>query len=378
MQVLLTERISLLLLIFISSIAIRGYASQVRSAPTNQACLVYKDWLEEDVNWIITPKERLVFSKLHNDDEREQFVEYFWSQRDPTPETIRNEFKDQHYRRLAYARTHLSDGQNWRTAKARLYVMYGAPDEIDMTTLRPTFSEQKSIGDSCSFIPNAAVEEWTYQHLPKVDHPTVIWFSKCADQQADAFADRVDADFLSKPPVPYYKPICDGMVDLNQPPPNGVWAYVCGEKPPQARFKDLEEVVSHHVRFDRLPFEVEIASAPVTSATSILKIRASWNWSALTWKKVTGERQVGLRLYGRVINLKGRIEQSFEAELIQPGNNEERLEFEVPVFPGKHQVAIAVQDVNADRLGSYFSDWVAVYPTGASCSTPRSPALHRR
>jgi GWxTD domain-containing protein len=66
----------------------------------------YRKWIDEDVIWIITPEERSAFAQLSNDEERDQFIEAFWQRRDPTPNTIENEYKEEHYRRIAYANEH--------------------------------------------------------------------------------------------------------------------------------------------------------------------------------------------------------------------------------------------------------------------------------
>ncbi|MCL6506259.1 MAG: GWxTD domain-containing protein, partial [Bryobacteraceae bacterium] len=63
----------------------------------------YRKWLEEDVAYIITDEERAAFKRLSTDEEREQFIEQFWLRRDPTPDTAENEYKEEHYRRIAYA-----------------------------------------------------------------------------------------------------------------------------------------------------------------------------------------------------------------------------------------------------------------------------------
>ena len=54
----------------------------------------YKKWLNEDVAYIITDEERTAFKRLQTDEEREQFIEQFWLRRDPTPDTVENEFKE--------------------------------------------------------------------------------------------------------------------------------------------------------------------------------------------------------------------------------------------------------------------------------------------
>jgi len=93
---------------------------------------VYKKWLEEDVRWIITDSERSEFMRLSTDKQRDQFVEAFWLRRDPTPGTPENEFKEEHYRRIAYSNIHFASGvPGWKTDRGRVYIVYGPPDEID-------------------------------------------------------------------------------------------------------------------------------------------------------------------------------------------------------------------------------------------------------
>jgi len=91
-------------------------------------------WLTEDVAYIITDAERNAFMQLGTDEEREHFLEQFWLRRDPTPDTARNEFKEEHYRRIAFANEHFSspsDLPGWKTDRGRIYITFGPPDEID-------------------------------------------------------------------------------------------------------------------------------------------------------------------------------------------------------------------------------------------------------
>src|SRR5271155_4520817 len=92
----------------------------------------YKKWLNEDVAYIITDEERAAFKQANNDEEREQFIDQFWQRRDPTPDTEENEFKEEHYRRIAYANEHYAAGiPGWKSDRGRIYIMYGPADEID-------------------------------------------------------------------------------------------------------------------------------------------------------------------------------------------------------------------------------------------------------
>ncbi|MGH9668399.1 MAG: GWxTD domain-containing protein, partial [Bryobacteraceae bacterium] len=92
----------------------------------------YKKWLNEDVGYIITDEERQAFKRLATDEERDSFIENFWLRRDPTPDTEENEFKEEHYRRIAYANEHYAAGlPGWKTDRGRMYIMWGPPDEIE-------------------------------------------------------------------------------------------------------------------------------------------------------------------------------------------------------------------------------------------------------
>ena len=68
------------------------------------------------------------------DEERNQFIEQFWLRRDPTPGTPENEFKQEHYRRIAYANDRFrtrSGIPGWQTDRGHIYIVYGPPDEIE-------------------------------------------------------------------------------------------------------------------------------------------------------------------------------------------------------------------------------------------------------
>ncbi len=94
----------------------------------------YDKWLNQDVLYIITDEERAAFLKLTTEEEREKFIEQFWERRDPTPNTVENEFKEDHSRRITYANHHFrmaSGRPGWQTDRGHMFIVYGPPDEID-------------------------------------------------------------------------------------------------------------------------------------------------------------------------------------------------------------------------------------------------------
>src|SRR5215475_584548 len=124
----------------------------------------YKKWLDEDVRWIITDEERAAFKQLSNDEERDQFIEAFWQRRDPTPDTIENEFKEEHYRRIAYANEHFPAGiPGWKTDRGRTYIVFGPADEIESHPSGGTYDRpMEEGGGTTSTYP---FEQWRYRYI---------------------------------------------------------------------------------------------------------------------------------------------------------------------------------------------------------------------
>ena len=127
----------------------------------------YRKWLNEDVAYIITDEERKAFKRLSTDDEREKFIEQFWLRRDPTPDTEENEYKEEHYRRIAYANERFASGiPGWKTDRGRIYIVYGPPDEIDDHSSGGTYDRPiEEGGGTTSTFPFV---DWTYRYIEGV------------------------------------------------------------------------------------------------------------------------------------------------------------------------------------------------------------------
>ena len=135
----------------------------------------YKKWLNEDVRWIITPEEESAFKQLATDEERDQFIEQFWQRRNPTPDTVENEFKDEHYRRIAYANEHFAAGiPGWRTDRGRIYIVWGPPDEIDSHPAGGNY--QRDISEGGGSTSTYPFERWRYRYLEGVGQEVTIEF----------------------------------------------------------------------------------------------------------------------------------------------------------------------------------------------------------
>src|SRR5215471_7340926 len=135
----------------------------------------YKKWLTEDVVYIITDEERQAWKRLATDEEREQFIEQFWLRRDPTPDTEENEFKEEHYRRIAYANQHYASGiPGWKTDRGRIYIVYGPPDEIEDHSAGGTYQRpQEQGGGTTSVYP---FQQWRYRWIEGIGTNVIIEF----------------------------------------------------------------------------------------------------------------------------------------------------------------------------------------------------------
>jgi len=131
--------------------------------------------VNEDVAYIIADEERAAFKKLQDKEEQEHFIEQFWLRRDPTPGTPENEYREEHYRRIAYANDHYGTGiPGWKTDRGRTYITYGPPDEINSHPSGGAYQRPvEQGGGTTSTVP---FEQWTYRHIEGVGENILIEF----------------------------------------------------------------------------------------------------------------------------------------------------------------------------------------------------------
>ena len=123
----------------------------------------YRKWLEEEAVWIVSQKEKDAFSVLQSDAERDAFIEKFWQERDPTPSTPRNEYKEEHYRRYEYALKKFQEGMpGWKSDRGRIYILHGPPAHEYFHTSDSRLSQRST--DQHGRTPNTIV--WTYRGNP--------------------------------------------------------------------------------------------------------------------------------------------------------------------------------------------------------------------
>ena len=361
-----------------------------RAKELNKELGEYKKWVDEDVRWIITPEELSAFKKLSNNEERDQFIEQFWLRRDPTPDTVENEYKEEHYRRIAYANEHFAAGmQGWRTDRGQIYIKFGPPTSIDShpsggTYQRPT----EEGGGTTSTYP---FETWRYRYLEgeSLGNEVEIEFvDKCMCGAYQMTMDRSEKDALLNVPgagLTMYEEMGiankadrfngGGYERLGMGPGSDAASrqnkyfdrlqqFSALQKAPPVKFKDLDEVVTSKIRYNVMPFEVRADFVKVTDDTVLVPISVQVKNRDMTFITKDGVSRGVVNILGRVSTVTGRIAQTFEdtvsvevpADLLERSKNNNSLYWKAfPLRRGLYKLDIVVKDVNgADgRLGTW-------------------------
>lgn len=343
---------------------------------------VYKKWLNEDVVWIITDEERAAFKQLSNDEERDNFIEAFWQRRDPTPDTEENEYKEEHYRRIAYTNEHYAAGiPGWKTDRGRIYIMYGAPDENESHPSGGTY--ERPINEGGGETSTFPFEDWRYRYIEGIGQEVIIEFvDTCMCGDYHMTIDRSEKDALLYTPnagLTLYESM--GMAskasrfsggglerlgtgpnsqDLSTKEFDRLEQYAKLQAPPPVKFKDLEEIVNTKIITNLMPFDVRSDFVKVTGDTVLVPITIQVKYRDITFNNKDGVQRGTINIFGRVTTLTGRVVQTFEdtaqvdvpAELLpRTAENSSVYWKALPLRPGRYKVEIAVKDVNGDRKG---------------------------
>ncbi|MGD0507477.1 MAG: GWxTD domain-containing protein [Terriglobales bacterium] len=346
----------------------------------------YRKWLDEDVRWIITDEERSAFMQLSNDEERDQFIEAFWQRRDPTPDTEENEFKEEHYRRIAYANEHFAAGiPGWKSDRGRIYIVFGPADEIESHPSGGSYERPMSEGGGeTSTFP---FEQWRYRYLEGIGQEVIIEFvDTCMCGDYHMTLDRSEKDALKYTPnagLTLYEQMGmankadrftnGGLEQLGAGPFNqdlqskefdrlGQFAKL--QAAPAVKFKDLEEVVSHKISVNLMPFDVRADFVKVTSDTVLVPVTIQIKNRDVTFQNKDGVERGTVNIFGRVTTLTGKIVQTFEdtvqvdvpVELLPKTAENSSVYWKalpLRISQNRYRLDIVVKDVNGDRTGSW-------------------------
>ncbi len=342
----------------------------------------YKKWLDEEVAYIITDEERAAFLRLSTNEEREQFIEQFWLRRDPTPDTVENEFKEEHYRRIAYANEHFASGiPGWKTDRGRIYIIWGPADEIETHPTGGSYERPpEEGGGSTSTYP---FEKWRYRYLEGIGNDVNLEFvDPTGSGEYRLTMDPSEKDALLHVPGAGLSQLeAMGMASKTdrftrsdgtnlprtlggQPARMGEFErlelYAKVQRPPEVKFKDLEQVVSSRLIRNQIHFDYHFDFLRVAGDTVLVPVTVQIANRELTFQEKNGVHSATLNLFGRITTLTGRVVQTFEdviardfpESLLQQSLKSSSIyQKAVPLRPGLYRLDIVLKDIQSGNVG---------------------------
>ncbi|MBI2682641.1 MAG: GWxTD domain-containing protein [Acidobacteriales bacterium] len=347
----------------------------------------YRKWLDEDVTWIITGEELTAFKQLSNDEERDQFIEQFWLRRDPTPDTVENEYKEEHYRRIAYTNERFAAGiPGWRTDRGQMYIKFGPPDTIDSHPSGGSY--QRPIEEGGGETSTYPFEVWRYRYLEGENlgqEVEIEFVDKCFCGSYQMTFDRSDKDALLFVPgagLTWYEqtgqrnkadrfnglnyerlgasPFTSG--NLNSKVFDRIAQFNALSRPPAIKFKDLAEVVRTKIRYNLLPFDVRVDLIKVTDDTALVPITIQVKNKDITMEEKEEVLRGQVNIFGQLTTLTNRIAQTFEETLSIESPSSLREQARVgtsvywkafPLKAGRYKLSIVVKDIKNGTLGTW-------------------------
>jgi GWxTD domain-containing protein len=342
----------------------------------------YKKWLDEEVAYIITDEERTAFLRLTNNEEREQFIEQFWLRRDPTPDTVENEFKEEHYRRIAYANERFASGiPGWKTDRGRIYIIWGPADEIESHPSGGSYDRPpEEGGGTTSTYP---FEKWRYRYLEGIGNDVILEFvdptgtgeyhltmdpsekdallhvpgAGLSELEAMGMASKTDRFTRSDGT---HLPTALGGTPARMGEFERLELYAKVQRPPEVKFKDLEAVVSSRLVRNQIQFDHRFDFLRVTGDTVLVPITVEVPNRQLTFQNHEGVHSAVMNLFGRISTLTGRVVQTFE-DVVSRDFPDSLLQVSlkgssiyqkaVPLRPGLYRLDIVIKDVQSGNVG---------------------------
>jgi GWxTD domain-containing protein len=342
----------------------------------------YKKWLNEDVPYIISSEERSAFIHLSTNEEREQFIEQFWQRRNPDPDSPENTFKEEHYRRIAYANEHYASGiPGWKTDRGRLYIMWGPPDEVDSHPSGGSYQRpaEEGGGETSTF----PFEDWRWRYLEGIGENIMVEFvdpTMSGEYRLTMDPSEKDA-LLYVPGAGLTQLESMGMSSKNdrfnntdgthlaqsltgQPENDTEFSrlelYSKIQQPPAVKFKDLLAVVTDRLVRDQVKFQYRTDFLRITSDTVLVPITVQIPVRQLSFQEKDGVDSASMNLFARITSLSGRVVQTFEdplrvdfpTSLLQQSLAGYRIyQKAVPLSPNRYKLDIVIKDVNSGNVG---------------------------
>jgi len=344
----------------------------------------YRKWLTEDVGYIITDEERTAFKRMTTDDERQNFIEGFWLRRDPTPDSAENEFKEEHYRRIAYANERYASGiPGWKTDRGRIYITFGPPAEIESHPSGGSYERPyEEGGGTTSTYP---FEKWRYRWIEGIGTDVNIEFvDPTMTGEYRMTMDPSEKDALMMVPGAGLTMMeqmglasktdrfsrTDGtrLGTGNQPLPSKMnqferlQQYANLQKPPEIKFKDLEAQVNSTIKFNLLPMRTRADYMRMTNSTVLANVTLQFDKHDLQFGQKDGVSKAVVNIYARITSMSRRVVNVFEdvvtvevpTELLGEAVKGASLyQKSIPLPPGKYRLNVVAKDIIGGTMNNY-------------------------
>jgi len=344
----------------------------------------FRKWLNEDVFYIITDEEKTSFKRLSTDEEREQFIEQFWLRRDPTPDTQENEYKEEHYRRIAYANERFASGiPGWKADRGRIYITFGPPDEIEDHPSGGTY--QRPIEEGGGTTSTFPFQKWRYRYLDGIGNDVMIEFvDTTMTGEFRMTMDPSEKDALLYVPnagLTMFEQMgmsskndrftrTDGtrLGTGNQALPQRMnqferlQQFALLQKPPAVKFKDLEASVNSKVTFNVLPILVRTDFVRLTNSTVMTYITIQMNKGDLQFKSTDSISKAMVNIYARITSMTRRVVNVWETPVVietpsvmlaEASKGKAIYQNAVPLPPGTYRVNVVAKDVVGGNMNNY-------------------------
>ncbi len=346
----------------------------------------FKKWLEQDVVWIITDQEVQAFKQLKNDEERENFIENFWLRRNPNPDSPDNEFREQHYARIAYANEHFAAGKpGWKTDRGHVWISFGKPDSVDSHPSGGTYDRpMEEGGGTTSTFP---FEVWHYRYLEGIgDNIDLEFVDTCQCNDYHLTIDRSEKDalkYVAGAGATLYEQMGmakredrmnGGLEQLGSGPMSSsqqskqfdrISLYAKILAAPPIKFKDMEQYITSAQILKGPPFLFDVRTdyVKVTNDTVLVPVTLQIRNQDVTFNTKDGVSTGTVNILGQVSNINHRIVQTFEdtvnvqvpSEFLAATQLQRNMYWKaLPLRPGIYKVDIVIKDVNnPDHIGTW-------------------------
>lgn len=313
-------------------------------------------WLTEDAAYIITSGERCAFLRLKTEQDRDNFIEQFWSRRSPDPRSFDNKFKREHYERIAFAdEKYGTTTPGWKTDRGRVYVTFGAPDFVE--SHRAGEIIEKATQDGVQIFPYPW-ESWLYSHLDGIGENLEIGFvdrDGTGDYRLATSPEAIDAQLITAP-VPFPKSSV-----VTQKGGQSLELHIGVAPTPLVQFKDLEAVLTTRMVRDQVRVGRTIEFSQATNATTLARIAIYPLVEKVGDSSTNKDSLVEFELFGRISKKSGWVVETFERkvslhELSNSAGCPADCRFEAALSPGIYQLAIAIKNIATGDVGTLRTD----------------------